>query len=240
MTGTRARSQASLIRALNAWLLKGAPSRPGKINGDPAKSTPPPRSRTPFTLSKKCEPLLERVRQFFCEGQIAKGASFELKACRDNHPAGFVDQPVKRKPCPLVKPAARKKESNGEVVSQVSKVAATALAQFAHELSKLRRCVVTQLGFLGREFGSRALGERICGAQDVIEQREGRFNLEVMGSAPAASRFLVELPCPLRWQSFKRKTFGGRPRDRFKPGAPVGGKSILRKVTLFGRGGDPL
>jgi hypothetical protein len=53
MTGTRARSHASLIRALNVWLLTGAPSRPGKINGDPAKSTPPPRSRMPFTLSKK-------------------------------------------------------------------------------------------------------------------------------------------------------------------------------------------
>jgi hypothetical protein len=25
-----------------------------------------------------------------------------------------------------------------------------------------------------------------------------------------------------------------------KPGAPVGGKGILRKVTLFGGGGDPL
>ena len=60
--------------------------------------------------------------------QIKKGASFELKACCDNHPAGFVDQPVKRKPCPLVKPAAGKKESNGEVVCQVSKVAAALLA----------------------------------------------------------------------------------------------------------------
>ena len=33
-------------------LLKRAPSRPGKINGDPAKSTPPAHSRTPFTLPK--------------------------------------------------------------------------------------------------------------------------------------------------------------------------------------------
>ena len=81
-----------------------------------------------------------------------------------------------RKPCPLVKPAAGKKEGDGEVVCQVSKVAAAILAQLAQELSQLRGGVVTQLGFLGREFGSRALGERICGAQDVIEQREGRFN----------------------------------------------------------------
>lgn len=73
-------------------------------------------------------------------------------------------------------------------------VAAFILAQFAQQLAQLGRGVVAQLGFLGCEFGSRALGERICGAQDVIEQREGRFNLEVMGSAPAASRLLVELP----------------------------------------------
>jgi hypothetical protein len=52
MTGTRARSHASLILALNAWLVKGAPSRPGKISEEPAKFTPPPRSRTPLTLSK--------------------------------------------------------------------------------------------------------------------------------------------------------------------------------------------
>ena len=36
----RARSQASLMRALNAWLLKGAPSRPGKTRADPAKYIP--------------------------------------------------------------------------------------------------------------------------------------------------------------------------------------------------------
>src|SRR5258708_26092991 len=79
MTGPRARSQASLIRALNAWLLKGAPSRPGKMSGDPAKSTPPtPKPHALYTF-QECEPFHERVRQFFCEGQITKGASFELK-----------------------------------------------------------------------------------------------------------------------------------------------------------------
>ena len=62
------------------------------------------------------------------------------------------------------------------------------LVQLAQELSQLRRSVITQLRLLRREFGSRALGEWICGTQDVIEQREGRFDLEVMGSAPAASR----------------------------------------------------
>ena len=83
MTGTRTRLQASLIRALNAWLLKGAPSRPGKINGSREVHSPSPQPHALHTF-EKCEPLLERVRQFFCEGQITKGASFELKACRDN------------------------------------------------------------------------------------------------------------------------------------------------------------
>jgi len=31
--------------------------------------------------------------------------------------------------------------------------------------------------------------ERICGAQDVIEQREGRFNLEVMGTEKTELRY---------------------------------------------------
>jgi hypothetical protein len=46
------------------------------------------------------------------------------------------------------------------------------------ELPQLRGSVITQLDFLGREFGSCAFGEWICGTQDVIEQPEGRFNLE--------------------------------------------------------------
>ena len=42
ITGTRARWQASLRRALNALWLKGAQSRPGKTSADPAKLIPPP------------------------------------------------------------------------------------------------------------------------------------------------------------------------------------------------------
>jgi len=51
--------------------------------------------------------------------------------------------------------------------------------------------------------------------QDVIKQPEGRLNLEVMGGAPAASRLLVELRCPVRWQGFKDQAFGGCPGDEF-------------------------
>ena len=72
MTGTRARSQASLIRALNAWLLKGAPSRPGKIKADPAKSTPPPRSRTPFTLSRNANHSSSEFDNSFVRGRSRK------------------------------------------------------------------------------------------------------------------------------------------------------------------------
>ena len=34
--------------------------------------------------------------------------------------------------------------------------------------------------FSGANLGAAHLGERICGTQDVIEQREGRSNLDVM------------------------------------------------------------
>jgi len=99
-----------------------------------------------------------------------------------------------------VKSAPGEKEGGGEVVCQVSKVATAILAQLAQELPQLRGGVVTQFDFLRREFGSRAFGEWICSTQDVIEQREGCFYLEVMGCTPTASCLLVELPCPLRWQ----------------------------------------
>ena len=41
----------------------------------------------------------------------------------------------------------------------------------------MRGSVITQLDFLGREFGSCAFGEWICGTQDVIEQRERSFGI---------------------------------------------------------------
>jgi hypothetical protein len=79
-----------------------------------------------------------------------------------------------------VKPATGEEERGGKMICQVSKVAKAILAQFAQELPQLRGSVITQFGFLRREFGSWALGEWICGTKDVTEQREGRFNLEVM------------------------------------------------------------
>jgi hypothetical protein len=51
----------------------------------------------------------------------------------------------------------------------MSKVATAIIAQLAQELPQLRGRMVTQLDFLGREFGSCALGKRICSTQDVID-----------------------------------------------------------------------
>ena len=62
-------------------------------------------------------------------------------------------------------------------------------------MAQLRSGLITQFDVLASELGSLAFRERICSTQDVVKQREGRFNLEVMGSAAAASRLLVELPC---------------------------------------------
>ncbi len=139
-------------------------------------------------------------------------AAFDLEAGNDNDSSGFANKPLHRKPCPLVKPAAGVKERYGEMVCQVSKVAATILTQLAQELPRLRSGVIAQCDFLGSEIG--ALGERICSTKDVIEQRKGCFNLEVTGGASTASYLLVELPCPVFWQGLENKAFGSCPRDR--------------------------
>jgi hypothetical protein len=87
---------------------------------------------------------------------------------RDNHPTGFADESVHCEPCPLVEAATGEKERGGEVICQMSKVATAILAQLAQELPQLRGRVITQLDFLGREFGSCAFGEWICGTEEVI------------------------------------------------------------------------
>ena len=82
--------------------------------------------------------------------------------------------------------------------------------------------MVAQLGFLGGELGSVAGGKRIGSVEDVIEESERRFDLEVMGGASASGRLLIELPYPFRGQGFENETFGRRPRNDFEPGAPLG------------------
>jgi hypothetical protein len=66
------------------------------------------------------------------------------------------------------------------------------VGEAVQKLSQLRRSVITQLDFLGRECGSRAFGEWICGTKGLIEHPKGRSNLEVMRSAPAASRLPLD------------------------------------------------
>lgn len=99
------------------------------------------------------------------------------------------------------------------MVCQMPKVATAILAQLVQELPQLRGSMITQLGSLRRELGSRTFGEWICSTQNVIKQREGCFNLEVVRGTPAASRLLVELPYPLRWQGLKGQAFSDRPGD---------------------------
>ena len=61
---------------------------------------------------------------------------------------------------PTLKPATGKKERGGKVVCQVSKAVTAILAQLAQEFPQLRGSVIRQLGYLGREFASRSVGER--------------------------------------------------------------------------------
>ena len=49
---------------------------------DPAKSTPPPRSRTPFTLSRKANHSLSEFDNSFVRGRSRKELP-DLKACSD-------------------------------------------------------------------------------------------------------------------------------------------------------------
>jgi hypothetical protein len=63
--------------------------------------------------------------------------------------------------------------------------------------------MVAQLGFLGGELGSVAAGKRIGSVEDVIEESERRFDLEVKGGASAACRLLIELHYPFRGQGFE-------------------------------------
>ena len=144
------------MRALNALSLKGVPSRPGKTSADPAKLTPPVRSRTPFTLS-----LLERIRQFWGERQIAKRAALDLEAGSDNHSTRLAHQPINRQKRPLMVSAAGKKQRGRQVITQVAKVAAAISTRFVQELPELRGGMVAQLGFLWGELGRRTLGKGI-------------------------------------------------------------------------------
>ena len=47
------------------------------------------------------------------------------------------------------------------------------LTQRTSQLAELRSGVIAQFDFLRPEFGSRAPSKRICGTQDLIEERTG-------------------------------------------------------------------
>jgi hypothetical protein len=122
----------------------------------------------------------------------------------------------------------------------MAKVALFILAQFAQQLAQLGGSVVAQLGFLRGKLRGLAVGKRIGGSEDAVEEREGGFNLEVMGGAAAAGRLLIELPYPFGGQGFQGEAFGRRPGEYSEPGAPVGQERIVGELTFFGGGGDPL
>ena len=155
------------------------------------------------------------------ERQIAKLAAFDLEADGDNHSSRLAHEPIHRQKRPLMVSAAGKKEGGRQVIRQLAKVAAFILAQFAQQLAELGRGMVAQLGFLGGELGSVAVGKRIGSVEDVIEESERSFDLEVVRGASAAGRLLIELPYPFYREGFEDEAFGRRPRDDFEPGAPV-------------------
>jgi hypothetical protein len=93
----------------------------------------------------------------------------------------------------------------------VPKVTGSILAQFAQQLSELRSGMVAQLGFLGRELGSMAVAKRIGSVEDVIEESEGSFDLEVVRGASAAGRLLMRTPLPFLPGMFLGRSLRPRP-----------------------------
>jgi hypothetical protein len=81
-------------------------------------------------------------RQLWPEHPCNKKVAFDLQACGDNDPAGFTDEPVYREPRPLVKSETGEKESSGEMICQMSKVAAAIVTQLAQGLTQLRAGVI--------------------------------------------------------------------------------------------------
>ena len=53
------------------------------------------------------------------------------------------------------------------------------------------------------ELWRETFGERIMGSQDLVEEQERGFDLELMRCAAAARGLLIKRP--LRWQVFERK-----------------------------------
>ena len=51
--------------------------------------------------------------------------------------------------------------------------------------------------------------------ENVIEEGERSFDLEVMGSASAACRLLIEVPYPFYREGLEDEAFGRRPCDDF-------------------------
>ena len=127
---------------------RAVPARKDERGSREVDSPSPPQPNA-FDAFQEGEPLLERVRQFFCERQIAKRAAFDLEADGDNHSTRLTHQPIEGQESPLVVSATGEKERGGEVVCQVAEVAALILAQFAQQLAQLGGSVVAQLGFLG-------------------------------------------------------------------------------------------
>ena len=63
--------------------------------------------------------------------------------------------------------------------------------------------------FLGGKTWERGTRQTAGQREDLVEERERGFNLDVMRAASAVFGLLVELlPCPFRWQGFARQAFG--------------------------------
>ena len=82
-----------LEACVEGLVAKGRAVSAGKDERRSRKVDSPTPQPHPLHTFQESEPLLERIRQFCCEGKIAKGAAFDLEPGSDNdsprlaHPA---------------------------------------------------------------------------------------------------------------------------------------------------------
>ena len=160
---------------------RAVPARKGKPRSRKVDSSRP--QPHPLDAFQESEPLLERFRQFSCEGQIAKRAAFDLEAGGDNHPSGLAHQPINGQKRPLMVSAAGKEEGTRQVIRQVAVVSCLyPHAIRAAVVRAAKRCSSAARFSPGRTL-AHDTRQRVWRTEDVIEESQRGFDLEVMRGA---------------------------------------------------------
>ncbi len=131
---------------------------------------------------------------------------------------------------PLVEAASGEEQRLSEMNGQMAGVVDGGLPQLGENGPEFLGFKKTDFHVLDIETGSLALSEGIGLVEELIEEGEGGFDLEVMGSRALVGERIVVFGNPISGQGGGVQALGGGPGDELGPGAAVGGE---------GRGGEP-